>query len=465
MRSILALALACVAAGGCSRGPATNLLLIVSDTLRADALACYGGRARTPHLCGLAARGALFERAYSAAPWTAPSAVALFTGSHPGGYADRPPEQREQAYHVPDEERLLADVLVARGYTARFDLDNGLAYYTNALQGFEGLDVDAPEAVAAVPPGRGDEERAARMGASLHFLASAREPFLAMRWILDPHAPYGPPPERLGALAPLAEGLPHPLEFYAGLGHHNAEHRLRKVAPSLAPAERRLLRALYDEEVSYVDERVGWLFAELDRRGLWERTLVVFTSDHGEAFGEHGLWLHGKSLHEGLLRVPLIVAGPGVPAGLRVAAPVSLVDLLPTLCERLGVPCPEDVQGTSFAGLLTGGADAPAERAIYAGSSNEPANGLDALIVGHWKLVAKPDGSAALYDLAADPGEERDLAASRPEELARLAPRLAAIRADNEARRARHLAGRSERQLEQVREQTRRGLEALGYVE
>jgi arylsulfatase A-like enzyme len=153
-----------------------------------------------------------------------------------------------------------------------------------------------------------------------------------------------------------------------------------------------------------------------------------------------------------------------VPAGLRVAAPVSLTDLQPTLCAWLAADC-GDAQGTSFAELLAGEAGASAEREVYAGAPNDPGRGLDALIVGSWKLLAKADGSAALFDLAADPGEERDLAAAQPERAARLAARLAEIRAENEARRERRLAGRAPGQLEAVREETRRGLEALGYVE
>jgi arylsulfatase A-like enzyme len=465
VRPTLALALACAAALGCSREPGPNLLLLVSDTLRADALACYGGSARTPNLCRLAEQGALFERAYAAAPWTAPSTVALFTGSHATGFGDLPSGARGQTYYMGDEERVLADALREKGYAARFDLDNGLAYYSNAFQGLEVLDNDAPGALAAVPPGFEDDERSARMGATIDYLAHAAEPFFAVRWILDPHAPYGPPPARLAALAPLAEGLPHPIGFYAGLGHHNAENRLRKVAPTLGEPERRLLRALYDEEVAWVDERVGWLFAQLDRRGLWPRTLVVFTSDHGEAFGEHGLWLHGKSLHEGLLRVPLLIAGPGVPAGRRVGTPVSLTDLTPTLCAWLAADCGQGAQGTSFAALLAGRPDDAAERAAYAGAPNDPAHGIDALIAGDWKLVAHADGSAALFDLARDPGELHDVAAAHPEQAARLRRRLDTIRAENEALRVRRLAGRSERQMQKLRDDTRRGLEALGYVE
>ena len=163
--------------------------------------------------------------------------------------------------------------------------------------------------------------------------------------------------------------------------------------------------------------------------------------------------------------MPLLIAGPGVPAGRRVGTPVSLTDLTPTLCAWLAADCGQGAQGTSFAALLAGRPDDAAERTAYAGAPNDPAHGIDALIAGDWKLVAHADGSAALFDLARDPGELHDVAAAHPEQAARLRRRLDTIRAENEALRVRRLAGRSERQMQKLRDDTRRGLEALGYVE
>ncbi len=463
MRSTRLPALALAAVLGCARPSAPNVLLIVSDTLRADALSCTGGAARTPNLCRVAAEGALFEQARSAAPWTAPSAVALFTGSHPDGFADRPAGERNQVFLVGPEHETLAEALAARGYTAAADVDNFLVHQTGALQGFARLDprsAGAGGAAAAIPS---REERALRTYAVFDFLAGAREPFFAVRWIMDPHAPYAPPPELLAELEPQAAGLPRPLAFYASLGHQNAAHRLRRHAPSLSGAERRLLRALYDREVEWVDRCVGWLFDALDRRGLRARTFVVVTSDHGEAFGEHGLWLHGKGLHDELLRVPLLVAGPGIPAGLRVAAPVSLTDLVPTLRELLGVDCCAEAQGRSFAALLRGRAEGGRE--TYAGSANDAGRTRGALVADGLKWIARAGGRGSLYDLAADPGEARDLARERPADAARLSGRLDALREAGESLRVRRLAARSAGELDLVREQTRRELEALGYVE
>jgi len=441
----------------------------VADALRADALSCYGGPARTPRICELAERGVLFEQAWAGGPWTAPSAVALFTGSHASAFADDPPAAPARVFHVGDEHETLAEALAARGYAVAADVDNFLAHRANALQGLTPLDPrsqGAGGAAAALPPPARDDDRVQRMYASVDFLLSAPAPFFAVRWIFDPHAPYEPPARWLEALAPAAASLPRPLSFYASLGHENAAARLRRHAKAMAEPERALLRALYHAEVESVDERVGWLLDALGRRGLRERTLVVLTADHGEAFGEHGVWLHGKALYEELLRVPLLVAGPGVAAGRRVAQPVSLADVAPSLRELLGLP-PGDEQGASFAALLRPGPGAPAgaERAAYAGSPNGTAHGVDALRVGALKLIAHADGRAELYDLGADSGETRDLAAERPQDVARLRARLEALRAENEGRRRARLAARASGDRERVREETRRELEALGYVE
>jgi arylsulfatase A-like enzyme len=231
----------------------------------------------------------------------------------------------------------------------------------------------------------------------------------------------------------------------------------------MSDAERSLLRALYDKEVEWLDRCVGWLFDALDRRGLWERTYVIVTSDHGEGFGEHGVWLHGKGLHDELLRVPLLVAGPGIPAGLRVSAPVSLTDLVPTLRDLLGVDCCAGAQGKSFAPLLRG-AEA-GDRETYSGAANDAGRTRGALVAGRLKWIAGADGHGSLYDLAADAGETRDLASERPGDAARLAGRLDALQREGEALRARRLAGRSAGELDAARTRTRRELEALGYVE
>ena len=444
-----------------------NFLLLVSDTLRADAIDCVDAADRTPHLCALAARGTTFERAYANAPWTPPSSVALLTGHHPSVYADAPLGEGTRSFHVPEDELLLGEALSARGYTMLYDIENALALRSGGLQGFSELHARSSESaggdlVAAIP---GEESRYRRMRDVVRFLLSAEEPFFLVRWILDPHAPYAAPERFLEAVRPLAADLPRPLEFYTGLGHKRAAQRLREVAPTLGPAELTLLRALYHREVASVDERVGYVLEALRQGGLEDRTVVVFTSDHGEGFGEHGIYLHGKSFHEEMVRVPLLVAGPGVETGRVESAPVSLVDLAATLHEWLGVTPSNALHGRSFRALLRGEPDGPEPRRVYLSSSTGTDYGLDALVEGSEKLVRASDGSFALFDLATDPGEAMDLASARPARVAELAADLEALYTRNEARRVANLSARSAAERERSEAETHEALRAIGYVE
>ncbi|MDH3685557.1 MAG: sulfatase-like hydrolase/transferase [Myxococcales bacterium] len=448
-------------------GTPPNVLLLVSDTLRGDAIDCAAAADRTPNLCALAARGVTFERAYANAPWTPPSSVALLTGRHPAGYSDAAPDEPSRKFHVAESEQLLGEDLAARGYTPLYDVENALAVRSGGLQGFTELHgrpsaSKGDELVESIP---GDEPRYRRMRDLVRFLLAAEEPFFLVRWILDPHAPYAAPERFLEPLRSRAAELPEPLEFYAGLGHKRAAHRLREVAPELGPAELELLRALYHREVASVDERVGYALDALRKGGLERRTLVVFTSDHGEGFGEHGIFLHGKSFHEELVRVPLIVAGPGISSGLATDVPVSLVDIAATLYEWLGVEPAEPLQGRSFAALASGAPDGPAPRRVYLSSSNGTEYGLDALIEGTDKLVRLSEGAYQLFDLAGDPGEREDLAAARPERVAELAATLEAVVVENEARRARNLNARDSAERVRTDAETEDALRALGYVE
>ncbi len=460
---------------GCAEPPPTNLLLIVSDTLRADALSCYGGTAATPNLCGLAAEGALFERAYGNGPWTLPAAVALLTGSHASVH-ERPPASEGDGrgfYYVNEEERLLAERLRERGYRVLAFVENEMVLRPNALQGFELREVFEPRipAAQAIRDAIGidlSDYRYKRILPILnHLLVEAEGPFFALQWIMDPHAVYFPPRRFLDAVPVDPAELPHPPIYYARLESKSNPERetrnLNKLAPTLSEAELRFVEELYLREVESMDERVGYILEALRRRGLRDRTLVVFTSDHGEGFGEHGRYLHsGRWLYEEFVHVPLIAAGPGVAPGLRIGQPVSHVDLVPTLAELLGVPAPEGLQGSSLAALLEGRSD-EAHRTPYIADTARQ-RGYEALVDGRYKLIVRPEGDE-LYDLSQDDGERRDLAGARPELLASLRRRLAEVRADNEARRRENAALGDAETLRDTARETRDQLEALGYAE
>jgi arylsulfatase A-like enzyme len=202
-------------------------------------------------------------------------------------------------------------------------------------------------------------------------------------------------------------------------------------------ADRRHLIDLYDAGVRQLDAELGRLFAFLRAERLLDDSLLVLTSDHGEEFLEHGGLLHSRTLYQEVLHVPLILRGPGIPAGARVAAPVSLVDVAPTVLAALGARPPEDLDGLDLSPLWrrdreTPAGDTPLEaalrsRALFAEASFGPTGGdlVRAVRRGRHKLHYRPaTGETELYDLAGDAAERRDVSAEEPRVAAALREEL-----------------------------------------
>ncbi len=461
-----------VAAGACTGGKPVqqNLLIIVSDALRADVLGCYGGAAPTPNIDQLAAGGVLFERCYSTAPWTWPAAVSMFTGNYPAAYhltvASLFPEKRPEAvpvtvYYVPDEEQLIGEAFEASGYELRMALQNPLPQRSNSLQGFRELDPAAvtAERKAAVERVTGPALR--QSGSFLALLdyllkAPADRPFCLLGWVLDPHGEYDPP-RSFRPRIESGEPLPHERRYYARLN----SRQLKDATAELDQRERSYIEALYRAEVEYVDQRVGRILAVLEHRGLLEHTLIVFTSDHGEAFWEHGYPSHGNTYFEEMVHVPLIFSGPGIASGQRVETPVSHVGLAPTLAELLGIGLSGQVQGASYAGLFSGTEADPAP--VYFTGAHQQFQ-VDAILDGRHKLITGTNGSKELYDLAAEPGETQNIAAEFPEIVERLEGRLLEIREENRRHRQRLPQADGDDGPEREGELLQQ-MQALGYVE
>jgi arylsulfatase A-like enzyme len=450
-----------------------SLLLIVSDTLRADALECYGGAAKTPNMCSLAARGAIFERAYSNAPWTLPSVVSMMSGNPSSQYAlPGGTGKRAIRFRIPDQEVLLAEALADKGYDRASVLENPLAGDSNTRQGFATRPPSArtaPQLDARLGVDAG-VRRNRKLELELRYLLGAQgHPFFLLHWFNDPHAWYSPPPRYLEPLRAEIAALPRPLEYYLRIGHpHHPEkgqRNLRKVLPELSPAELAFLRRLYLAEVEFVDERVGYLLRALELAGRVDDTLVVLTADHGEGFGEHGSYLHGETYYNEVIHVPLLIAGPGIAAGLRIDTPVSHVDLMPTLAELLDAKCLESPSGVSLVPLLRGeNPESLRDRDQYVVSPLRD-DDTDALVQGRYKLIASgADRELELYDLIADPGETRNLAAARQETANAMLRRLRQWRKRNEERRQRNLALVGEPPQAEDKE-TLEQLKALGYIE
>jgi len=346
-----------VADGGASGRP--NIVLFVIDTLRADHLNVYGYRRHrtSPSIDALADEGVLFEQAYAAAPWTLPSMASLWTSTFPPEHGALSTRTRVRA-SLP----MLAERLQALGYAT-------VALYANAMVapqfGFgRGFDFYQPSAVNAAEQ---VEEALQR---------NPGEPFFLYVHNLEPHNPelYAPP--RMAGFRDVPQRVRNVIH-----GHYRAYRSATRVdfragrppgTTDTSLEQERHLRALrrymddyselYDAAVRLADERLGSVIQWLRTRGLWDDTLFIFVSDHGEEFFEHDGFTHGQCVYEEVVRVPLIIHFPhGCWAGRRVAEPVSLVDIAPTLMTLLG----EDIGAMNLRGRdllpLVEAAPAPAD--------------------------------------------------------------------------------------------------------
>ncbi len=399
---------------------APNVVLVLMDTQRADRMSCYGcERPTTPHLDALAQRGTLFERAYSTASWTWPATASILTGLEP------------ELHGVLSQERCtlqlcfdtLAEVLQERGYTTHAVSCNPLIAPERYFdQGFETF---------VAPPKIGFKKSDEVMPEVVRWVeAHAAVRFFLYLHLVDPHTPHAPHPEevrRLGLAAP--PGFPE-----RGMDHYNALLQQSARPPDvdqIVPAEhQRWIRDQYDASVATGDRWLGELLTCLHELGLDDRTLVAFTADHGEELFDHGLLEHGHTLHDELVRVPLILAGPGIPAGRRVDRVVSNRHLATTIATRLGarlpqVGDPEDLladEGSALAQFQTyKGAWRVDDGA--GGTRFERMQRLSGLRRGeyvlHWREV---DGreplpeDVRLYESSLDPGESSDASAANPRE-------------------------------------------------
>jgi len=492
-RATLLLTLVALAAVSCARGDRAgdapqksyNVVLIVSDALRQDVLGCYGGIAKTPNIDALAASGVLFENSYSTSPWTSPSSVAMFTGNYATSYAYSlegltkpsrvPGDDRLVSIpriYVPNDEPTLIEALSDAGYATAMKIENVNAQIHNALQGLDSIPESPPtralaDSVDALTRGALGASLAESEGyrASFFFLRGLLElpraqPFFAVHWILDPHSPYHPVEKFRSRIAVDTSRLPVPPYFYWTRVTDRSK---------MSAAEHRFMRDLYVAEVESVDERVGFIVDALRERGHLEDTYVVFTSDHGEQFGAHGLYEHGghgKGCHyyEGLVRVPFIIAGPGIPRGKRIGDAVSLLGLMPTLKELLGVEYPEEMQGESYCALISGTGKPRAD--VYF-DDVQVHDQVDALVEGGYKLITRAGGGHELYAIDIDPGESIDLAAKNPTLVEAMDAKIQAMRKRNARRRKRNTAalGSDVKKLSgRERAAVIEKLRALGYV-
>ncbi len=405
----------------------------------------------------------------------------MFTGKHSLAFSRLPLEWRGKGdqdgfFFVPEEEPLLAEALGERGYDVSRFTESTVAEQPNAFQGFEDAEdwswKDAVERIRQRMPGsrfleRLEEVRKRTIVGAMSRILETEDPFYILVWIHDPHAAYAPPQTYMQEATRMAESLPRDLEFYRGLGHLNRPEdgyrKLVEVQDELEQEEFDVLRELYHREVESVDARVALLLETLEAKGVLEDTVVAFTSDHGEGFGEHGIYLHGNVFYEELVRVPLILAGPGIAAGQRLQDLVSHVDFMPTLNDLFMAGSLSEPHGRSLLPLLRGEREGFEDKPLYLVSPYKVRDG-DALIDGRYKVITRA-GGASLYDLEADPHETKDLAAEEPRVLRRMLRQIKALRKEKEKERQKNQSLWAEGTEDAVGESTREQLKALGYID
>jgi arylsulfatase A-like enzyme len=435
-----------VAARAAASATAPNVLLVVLDTVRAQSLSLYGhSRPTAPNLQRWAQTGTVFDWAFATAPWTTPSHASMFTGRFPYELTAGPSRPGHQEYPVLDESvPTLAEILSAHGYaTAGFVANVEYAGYETGLdRGFEHYEdylVTPSEFAYSAGLGRslvknltlrrltGFHDVLGRKTADdvnaafLRWLSGQNgRPFFAFLNYFDAHEPYLPPAPFDGVFAgPRGRDTSRIVPW----GVHQAKSQDK---PQMTSEERNAELAAYEGAIAYLDHHLDLLLDTLHEQGVLDNTLVIVTSDHGEHFGEHGIFTHGNSLYLPLLHVPLLMRSPGrVPGDIRIPASVSLRDLPATVLDVAGITA--DVAGESLARWWDGSIERSEVRdmvfAEVEGSENayswDPVSrgNMTSLIQDRLHYIRNGDGREELYDFGEDPAEERDLSpapASQP---------------------------------------------------
>jgi len=416
------------------------IVLITIDTLRRDHLGCYGYfRDTSPNLDAFAAEGVLFERAVSAMATTLPSHLSLLTGLYPHQHGIEANRSGAQGPFEPGPGRTSAAVLLrAAGYrTAAFTSAAPVCRATGVLVGFDHLDDVSP----GVRPAAETARNAVRW-----MERTAGAPFFVWIHLWDPHEPNRPAArftKTLGDGARIDDLLRERGVDAARISRECSDHVLARLvfpdAPEGAPlpavdddALRRMVER-YDGDVRAADEAAGLVFAELRSLGLWNRAIVVVAGDHGQSLGQHGWLDHGAITNENVL-VPLLARfPPGVlDQPLRVATTVSLVDVMPTVLARLSAPVLDELARQAEGRDVFAG-DFARDYAFVERTTSHRKGWIPgrefALLGPRWKYLFHESGPDALYDLAADPLETRDVLARHPELAAELGARARTLAA------------------------------------
>jgi arylsulfatase A-like enzyme len=360
-----------------------DVVLLTVDALRADHLTSYGyARPTTPNIDALAREGARFDAAYCPTPHTSYSITSLMTGKYM-----RP----LLALGLGDDSDTWASLMRRYGYrTAAFYPPAVFFIDAERFASFRarGLDFEYRKEEFAAPPLRASQVEG--------YLDAAKEDVPLFLWVhfFEPHEPY----------------VMHP------------DHPFGGATPGDVDA--------YDSEIAAADEGIGTIVRAVRRRR--PGAIVIVTADHGEEFGDHGGRYHGTTVYEEQARVPLVIAGPEVPAGRVVRAPVQTIDLLPTVVSALGIPRPARLRGRDLGPLLAGKQATPAEGADDEGLAFAETDDYTMLARGPWRLVCERRADACnLFDRDSDPGERRSRTREEPKRTRDMRRAMAAIEGEH----------------------------------
>ncbi len=377
-------------------------ILYLVDTLRADHTGVYGyERSTTPELDAFARDAVVFETAIVHSSWTKPSVASILTSLLPGQH--RAVQLRDA---LDPSNVTLAQRLDERGWATGAAIANSVIYgaestFDRGFDYFAGL--------------HGEDDRRSKLvdadvvvDAALSFIESRQGlPTFLYVHTMDPHVPYSPPPpfDRMFE--------PHPAE-----GHPARDPR----TDFLEPLDRDRMIAQYDGEIAYGDQEFGRFVAALKAAGVYDDALVLFIADHGEEFLDHGRWLHGRSVFDELISVPLVVKFPGNRhAGARVSTQVEGVDIVPTVLEAMEIPVPTGLAGLPLTKAMETGAP---DRSVLSEISHR---GFVAYGVrgGADKYIRRfsPDDDELYFDLVNDPNEQETVIAEHPERVRHLRAR------------------------------------------
>ncbi len=409
-----------------------SLLLVTVDTLRADHVGAYGGPVPTPAMDELAREGVLVEGACTPTPSTGPAHVSLLTGLYPWKHGVLANAVPFDAADLPNLAALADDAGLA---TAAFVSSYVLHRRWGFARGFDTFHFAPTHPFlreGRLVPFWSRAERAT--DAALSWLESHRsERFFVWVHYFDPHDPYQPP-----------RGYARPRDEPVDLEGKSLPPGIRSRA-QLANLNRR-----YRGEIAYTDAHVGRLLEGLRRLGLYERTAVILTSDHGEGMGDHGLLGHGQNLFDELVLVPLLIRAPNIEGGRRLVGPAQLEDLMPTALSLLGLAVPDGLDGYDLLPWLRGDTDRSPRDAVLGQRAPFPDKpGLYFERAWPRKWIGELPKGGETFRLDDDPREVRGTRSTQVP---------AALR---EATGGEASTGRPQ----VLDEESRRALEALGYLE